>query len=146
MNSHFLEHALKSRFLRFNLSGEDYTIPLYLVREVMPLAQVRPEPQMPIIDLAAKLGHAHRPGAEQTVIICTLEGFCLGLLVDSIKAVVVPAPEQFFASNAVMDSKFPTCIAGFFSLQDGKVPMINPAAILSAEEIIRLTSTKRSAA
>ena len=146
MNTHFMSHAFQSRFLEFSLGQDRFAIPLHLIREVTTLSQVRPEGRIPVIDLASRWGLRGQAADDQVVILCSFEHFSAGLIVDAVQCVFVPAPEQFAESGFSSDSHYASCVAGVFRLEDRAVWMINPEAALSAEDLEKLTATKKTAA
>lgn len=97
------------RFLVFRLGNEEYALPLLSVKEVIALPETTKVPHSPhhflgimnlrgqvisILDLRAKLGITSKNSAETGVIICDLNPYCLGVVVDSINAVITPKPES----------------------------------------------------
>ncbi|MBU6374989.1 MAG: chemotaxis protein CheW [Bdellovibrionales bacterium] len=146
MNSHFMTHAFQSRFLEFSLGQDRFAIPLHLIREVTALSQVRPEAQIPVIDLTLRLGLKSQAADDRVVIFCSFERFSVGLIVDAVQCVFVPAPEQFTAHDFSPQSRHTDVVVGVFRLEGRSVWMMNPESVLSVEEQEKLTPTTKTAA
>ena len=94
-----------TRYLSFSLGKEEFALPLMSVREVIAVPSFTPIPQSPpyflgvmnlrgqvisAIDLRKKLSLQPREKSEQAVIIITVGHLQLGILVDSVDAVINP--------------------------------------------------------
>jgi purine-binding chemotaxis protein CheW len=88
-----------NRFIEFSLGGEDYAIPLLMVREVISVPDTTPIPKAPvhflgimnlrgqvisIVDLRKKLKVDSRKDKEEAVIIVDIGSMNIGVVVDSI--------------------------------------------------------------
>ena len=91
------------RYLCFSLGEETFAIPLLSVREVIAVPEITRVPQTPahfmgimnlrgqvisILDLRTKMGIKVQKTSETPVIICDLSPLCVGVVVDSIQAVL----------------------------------------------------------
>lgn len=94
-----------ARYISFRLGGEEFGIPLLVVKEVLAVPKVTSIPSstpyflgitdlrgqvISIIDLRLKLGLSPVQSPETAVIICDFGALHLGIVVDSIDAVFVP--------------------------------------------------------
>lgn len=116
-----------SRFLHFSLGKEQFAIPLLTVKEVIAVPEMTQIPATPkhflgimnlrgqvisVIDLRLKLGVTSSQSAETAVIICDIGGMTLGVLVDSVNAVLHPR-EQDLSEKPQVESKaneYITCV------------------------------------
>lgn len=95
--------GVKTSYLRFSLHNEQYAIPLLLVKEVIAMPEVTTIPNAPkyflgimnlrgqiisILDLRAKLNIVDQFNSETTVIICNLNSYTLGVVVDTVDSVL----------------------------------------------------------
>lgn len=111
-----------SRFLCFTIGSDNYAIPLLHVKEVIANLETTPVPEAPnyfrglmnlrglvvsIIDLRLKLkAKGQEKGKETTIIILNFSPLALGVVVDSVDAVVSyenkdisPAPDTDFGKD-----------------------------------------------
>lgn len=94
----------KSKYLVFDLNGENYGIPLYSVKEVIGITEITTIPNVPsffkglvnlrgkiisIIDLRSKLKlpEIKFEDKKTTIIIVEISGVMIGTIVDDVKAV-----------------------------------------------------------
>ena len=150
------------RYLRFSLGIEEYAIPLLDVKEVIAMPEVTPIPQTPthflgimnlrgqvitIMDLRLKLGIKAEKGAETSVIITDLGEISVGVVVDSINAVLNPNPKDLAEkpelSNGVKSSEY---ITGVYKKESGLVLLLNIPKLLNFEDKkIATQATKKAA-
>lgn len=93
----------KTSYLRFSLHTEHYAMPLLLVKEVIAMPEVTTIPNAPkyflgimnlrgqiisILDLRSKLNIVNQFNSETTVIICNLNSYTLGVVVDTVDSVL----------------------------------------------------------
>jgi purine-binding chemotaxis protein CheW len=155
-------HQDVERYLRFSLGKEEYAIPLLKVREVIAMPETTPIPQTPnyflgimnlrgqvitVMDLRTKLGIKAEMGAETSVIIADLGDISVGVVVDSINAVLNPDPKDLAEkpelSSGVKSSEY---ITGVYKKESGLVLLLNIAKLLNFEDKQILTNAGKKAA
>lgn len=143
--------GVSNRYLKFELGGEYYSLPLLDVREVTPPPKTTPLPNSPdyfvgvmnlrgqivsIVDLRKKLRiNAKEDQSQQAIVITEIEGVNIGLIVDAISSVMnvgsqdlMPLPE--FKSK--VNSKF---IRGVFKEGEELVVLLDMPLVLDIQEI-----------
>ena len=139
----------EQRFLTFSLGVEEYAIPLLSVREVIAVPEITPMPFTPtyflglmnlrgqvisIIDLRQKLGVKAQTSSENAVIICELNAGHLGILIDSVNAVITPSTESISAPPEIQGSLNLECVAGVFRNQEKLILIIDIEKTLSGDD------------
>ncbi|MEK6626681.1 MAG: chemotaxis protein CheW [Bdellovibrionota bacterium] len=143
----------EQRFLTFSLGVEEYAIPLLSVREVIAVPEITPMPFTPtyflglmnlrgqvisVIDLRQKLGVKAQTSSENAVIICELNAGHLGILIDSVNAVITPSSESISAPPEIQGSLNLECVAGVFrnqeKLQEKLILIIDIEKTLSGDD------------
>ena len=139
----------EQRFLTFSLGAEEYAIPLLSVREVIAVPEITPMPFTPtyflglmnlrgqvisIIDLRQKLGVKAQTSSENAVIICELNAGHLGILIDSVNAVITPSTESISAPPEIQGSLNLECVAGVFRNQEKLILIIDIEKTLSGDD------------
>lgn len=137
------------RFIRFSLGEEEYAMPLLRVREVIAMPDITPIPQTPpyflgimnlrgqvitIIDLRTKLSIKPSNGAEVAVIICDLGSICIGVVVDSINAVLTPKAGEISDRPSMQGGKNSEYITGVYRKEQGLVLLLDVSKLLSVED------------
>lgn len=151
------------RFLSFSLGGEDYAIPLLNVKEVIAVPETTPIPFAPahcvgimnlrgqvisVIDLRTKFGIKSQNQAENAVIICDLAPLCLGVVVDSINAVLTPTAAEMSSKPDIHGSKASEYITHVYSKDKKLVLFLDISKALSVEDVRAIknpTQSKKSA-
>lgn len=138
-----------SRYLQFSLGGEEFAIPLSSVREVIAMPKVTPIPETPahflgmmdlrgqvisVIDLRKKMNIKPSPAAETTVIICDFSQFSVGVVVDTVHAVLTPGPGEISEKPMVQNLKGSEYITGVFRKDERLVVFIDIASILDVQD------------
>lgn len=138
-----------SRWMEFQLGTESFAFPLLAVREVVAFAKVTPIPQSPpyflgimnlrgsivsVVDLRKKVGVTAALNPENAVVICSLEGFSVGFLVDSVVAVLSPAPEDISSPDSIQGVKRSEFISGMYRQKDRIVLLFNPSTLLNLSD------------
>lgn len=139
-----------SRYLSFNVGKEHYAIPLLTVREVIGLPEITPVPFTPnyflgimnlrgqiisVVDLRLKLGFAAGKNTSETaIIICDLGTTSLGVVVDSINAVVAPKENEISPKPDIQSSRSTDYITGVFQRDKDLILLIDMVGILSPQD------------
>ncbi|HAZ12241.1 MAG: hypothetical protein A2X86_03300 [Bdellovibrionales bacterium GWA2_49_15] len=141
--------TIDQRYLTFSLGAENYAIPLLSVREVIAVPEITPMPFTPhhflglmnlrgqvisVIDLRGKLGIKPTTSSENAVIICELQSGHLGILVDSVNAVLTPAADQISSPPEVKGSLNRECVSGVFRHEQILILLIDLEKTLSGED------------
>ena len=139
----------RTRYLSFALGSEYFAIPLLEVKEVIALADVTPIPFTPeyllgimnlrgqvisVIDLRKKFGIKTNKSTETAVIICHLSPLCLGIVVDSVDAVLAPASNELSAKPEIESNIKTDYITHVFQKDARLILFLNLAKTLSVEE------------
>lgn len=138
-----------SRYLSFSLGKSAYAIPLLSVKEVIAMPKITAIPQspafflgvldlrgdvIPVIDLRKRLDIKPAENQETCVIICDLASLNIGIVVDSISAVIMPAVSEISDTPPFSASKADSCITGIYRARDGMVLLLDPAQLFGAED------------
>ncbi len=141
--------TLDQRYLTFSLGPEGYAIPLLSVREVIAVPEITPMPFTPahflglmnlrgqvisVIDLRNKLGIKPLTATENAIIICELQSGHLGILVDSVDAVLTPTADAISSPPEVKGSLNRECIAGVFRHEEKLILLIDLEKTLSGDD------------
>ena len=136
------------RYLTFNLGEEEYALPLHAVREVIALPEITPIPQsaahflgimnlrgqvISIVDLRLKFRIKPSSSTETAVIICDLNPYCIGVVVDSVNSVQTPGPEEI-SEKPQNDSSTADYITGIYRKEDRLILLVDLVKTLSLEE------------
>lgn len=140
------ENSLAERYLCFTLGQEEFAIPLLSVREVIAIPEITPVPQTPphflgimnlrgqvisVMDMRAKLGIKASGTAETSVVICDISPNPVGVVVDSINAVVKPLPSEMSEKPEVQSSRNTEYIEGVFRQKNKLVLILNISKTLN---------------
>ena len=144
------------QFISFSVGEEEYGLELLRVKEVIRVREITWLPKapsfvkgiinlrgdvIPIIDLRDKFGLDPREDTAQTrVIVVELEGRLTGLVVDSASQVVRIPGDQVDPPPAVPGSFSQELITGVGKLEDSLIILLNPDAILTADEKVALSA------
>lgn len=138
-----------NRFLCFNLAKEEYAIPLLSIKEVLGIPDVTPVPQTPkyflgimnlrgqvisVIDLRLKLGLEAQRTEETTAIILDLDGFNMGIIVDSVKSVIALDENQISEKPNLEGSKASDFISGVFRKDNQLILVLDIGMALSIDD------------
>ncbi len=153
----------QDRYLCFSLGNEEYAIPLLDVKEVIAMPDITPVPCTPshflgimnlrgqvisVLDLRSKLSIKPNPNAETAVIICDLQPNSIGVVVDSVNAVLNPSPDQISAKPEIQSKAGTDYITGVYRHQEKLVLFLEIAKSLNIgdqQAIARATATKKAA-
>lgn len=149
------------RYLSFSLGAEEYAMPLLKVREVIAVPEVTPIPQTPsyflgimnlrgqvisVMDLRTKLGIKASNGAETAVIICDLSPVSIGVVVDSVNAVLSPRSDEVSEKPDVQGSRTTEYITGVYRRGNGLVLFLDLAKMLDVKQLEMMQSAAKKAA
>lgn len=138
------------RYLSFSLGAEEYAIPLLVVKEVIAVPEITHVPFTPahflgimnlrgqiisVVDLRLKFGIKPESSDETAVIICDLAPLALGIVVDSINAVVAPLASEVAAKPDVQSSRGTEYITGVFHKDRKLVLLLDIGKALGVEDI-----------
>lgn len=146
-----------TKYIKFGLSDSLYAVPLLEVREVIPppqttripgaenyyigLANIRGQ-VISVIDLRAHLGVTPRGGAnEEVVIITNIEGFNIGLLIDSLEKVLSTEDVEECTIEDLRDQTAGEYLRGVFKHEGDLVFILDLHRLLDID-IISETSKK----
>jgi purine-binding chemotaxis protein CheW len=144
------------RYIEFNLGLERFSIPLLMVKEVIPMPEMTNVPNSPnyyvgimnlrgqiisVIDLRIKMGiKAADSDQETAVIIVEIDGIGIGLIVDSVNKVlkvgnsdIVDVPK---ISNQI-NTKF---VSGVFKIEDELIVLLDVFNLLDISEIKKIAA------
>ena len=138
------------RHLSFKLGKETYAIPLLTVREVIGMPEITPVPFTPgyflgimnlrgqvisVVDLRLKL-NLKQQGAnpETAVIICDLGSTSLGVVVDSIDAVISPVAQEISDKPEIHSQQNTDYITVVFQRDKQMTLFIDIAGLLSPQD------------
>lgn len=153
-----------SRYLSFTLGKEQYAIPLLTVREVIGVPEITPVPFTPnyflgimnlrgqvisVVDLRLKMNMgAGKNTSETAIIICDLGVTSLGVVVDSINAVIAPQENEISPKPDIQSSKSTDYITGVFQRDKQLILLIDMVGILSPQDrqaMVNATGTRSAA-
>ena len=139
----------RTRYIVFSLGDESYAIPLLSVREVIAKPEFTPIPYTPpyflgimnlrgqiisVMDLRAKLGIKPKETSETAVVICDLGTATLGIVVDSINAVISPGPGEISERPEIHSNRNTDFIDGVYRKEQNLVLILNVERTLSVED------------
>jgi purine-binding chemotaxis protein CheW len=142
--------AGREKFLCFSLGPEEYAVKLMTVKEVIAKPEVTYVPQSPsyflgimnlrgqvisVIDLRTKLGVKPNESAENAVIIFDIKDAIIGVVVDSVNAVLAPDPNEISDKPEIHGSNKHNYIEGVYRWNDQLVLFLNIAKALGVEDI-----------
>lgn len=146
------------RYLAFDLSQEQYAIPLFKVKEVIGMIDMTPIPGAPshfrgvinlrgqvisVIDLRAKLKLApEKPTPETSIIILDVADFSMGVIVDSVNSVFPLAPADISPASEVNLLSKAAFLSGIAKRDHRLTLLLEIDAILNLQEIKTLQSHK----
>jgi len=144
------------QIISFSVGAEEYGLELLRVKEVIRVREITRLPKapsfvkgiinlrgdvIPIIDLRDKFGLKSGRDTQQTrVIVVEVDGRLVGLVVDSASQVVRIPPDQIGPMPPVPGQFAQDLVTGVAKLEDRLVVLLNPDAILTAEEKTALSS------
>lgn len=154
-------NAGREKFLCFSLGPEEYAVRLLTVKEVIAKPEVTHVPQSPpyflgimnlrgqvisIVDLRAKLGVKPVETAETSVIIFDLQDAIIGVVVDSVNAVLAPEPSEISDKPDIHGSNKHNYIEGVYRWNKQLVLFLNIAKALGVEDLTHAAKATQKAA
>lgn len=142
--------SVEERFLSFSLGTEEYAVPLLVVKEVIAVPDITPIPFTPshflgimnlrglvisVIDFRTKLGIKATGSEEIAVIICDLQPFCLGVVVDSINTVIFPKPYEIDRKPDIQSNKSTDYITGVYKKDKKLILLLDIAKALDLSDM-----------
>jgi purine-binding chemotaxis protein CheW len=149
-----------NRFIEFSLGGEDYAIPLLMVREVISVPDTTPIPKAPthflgimnlrgqvisIVDLRKKLKVDSRKDKEEAVIIVDIGSMNIGVVVDSINKVLAFSPEEVCEMPEVESQLNTQYIQGVYKKEKTLTVLLDLAKVLDLKDYEALSTNKKAA-
>lgn len=137
------------RYLSFSLGQEDYAIPLLEVREVIAITETTSVPYAPpyfigimnlrgqvisVIDLRKKFAIKPKETSETAIIICDLGTVSLGVVVDSVNAVLLANASDISERPEIDNTKRTEFITGVYRKDDKLILLLDIAKALSLED------------
>lgn len=143
------------QYIGFNISGNEYMLPILKVREIITMPSITALPQLPdyvkgvtnlrgsiipIVNLKSLLNSAGEDTPGNTVIVLTSGKVVFGIIVDGITGVIkiddtkIEPPESFF--NSDIDR-----IEGVAKLDDKLIVLLNTKKLLPLDDISLLEDT-----
>lgn len=148
------------RFICFSLGEEEYAIPLLDVREVIAVPEMIHVPFTPkhfcgvtnirgqvisVLDIRKKFHMPDSQSSEKSVIICEFKDLVIGVLVDSVNAVINPKRSEI-AARPVIESKIdPVFITNLYRKGDGVVLFLDIMKALDLDDRKAIDNMKKSA-
>lgn len=145
------------RFLSFSLGKEEYAIPLLSVREVIAIPEVTPTPYSPsyflgimnlrgqvisVVDLRLKLGIKPTESEETSVVILDFDDHNVGVVVDSVNAVLNPSEQELSDTPGLESSKNVDFISSVYRKDQTLVLILDINKALSKEDKSFVTKAK----
>lgn len=149
-----------NRFIEFSLGGEDYAIPLLMVREVISVPDTTPIPKAPvhflgimnlrgqvisIVDLRKKLKVDSKKDKEEAVIIVDIGSMNIGVVVDSINKVLAFSPEEVCEMPEVESQLNTQYIQGVYKKEKSLTVLLDLAKVLDLKDYEALNAHKKAA-
>lgn len=138
-----------NRYLMFSLGSETYAIPLLSVKEVIAVPEITSMPFVPsyflglinlrgqvlsAIDLRMRFRLPAARSPENSMIILDLGPTQVGILVDSVIAVVAPQESEICEPPSIEGSHHTEFVSGVFRNKEGLVLLIDIEKILTHED------------
>ncbi len=149
------------RFIEFSLGGEDYAIPLLMVREVISIPETTPIPKAPkhfvglmnlrgqvisIVDLRTKLNiKPDEKSVDNAVIIVDFDGMNIGVVVDSINRVLVFGSDEIQEMPELESQVKSDYILGVYKKDHGLTVLLDVAKSLDVKDFKFLNSVNQAA-
>ncbi len=144
------------RFLTFTLAKESYGVPLPKVKEVIAYCPITSVPSTPhyfsgimnlrgqvisIIDLRLKLRVAAAPISPETaIIILELDSVCMGIIIDSVDAVLAISRDQISEAPEIESSIDTAYITGVARVNKSLILTLDIEKVLSPEDLDAMKS------
>ncbi|MBY0385094.1 chemotaxis protein CheW [bacterium] len=141
--------GVKNSYLRFSLHNEQYAMPLLLVKEVIAMPEVTTIPNAPkyflgimnlrgqiisILDLRSKLNIVDQFNSETTVIICNLNSYTLGVVVDTVDSVLNILDSEIKEKPQIHGGKSSDYIIGVINKEEQLILLIDMLSALDMND------------
>jgi purine-binding chemotaxis protein CheW len=163
--SNVIDEIGRVKYLVFNLSEENYAVPLHTVKEVIGLTEITTVPNVPaffkglinlrgkiisVIDLRSKLSLpcTEYKDKKTTIIIAEMDGFTIGTIVDDVKAVENFETKQIQHGLDIQSKTDCEFVTGVAKTEGKKLTLLlDIGKVLSVEEmaLLRKQSQQRAA-
>jgi purine-binding chemotaxis protein CheW len=155
-----LSTAELNRFLEFSLGGEDYAIPLLMVKEVISVPETTPIPKSPshfvgimnlrgqvisIVDLRKKLKIESNKNLEEAVIIVDIGEMNIGVIVDSINKVLAFSSEDVSEMPEIENQVNTAFIFGVYKKEHSLTILLDIAKVLDLKDMAAISTAKKAA-
>jgi purine-binding chemotaxis protein CheW len=149
-----------NRFLEFSLGGEDYAIPLLMVREVISVPDTTPIPKAPVhflgimnlrgqvisvVDLRKKLKVDPKKDKEEAVIIVDIGTMNIGVVVDSINKVLAFSQDDVAEMPEVESQINTQFIFGVYKKENSLTVLLDIAKVLDLKDLELVRGQKQAA-
>jgi len=151
----------EARYLSFTLGHEEYAIPLLSVKEVIAPPEITSVPHTPpyflgimnlrgqvisVIDLRQKMNIKSKDAGEMAIIICDLGSVCLGVMVDSINAVLNPKPQEISQKPEIHSHKNTEYITNVYRKDERLILFLDIAKSLDVVDHNAIQNAQKKAA
>ena len=135
------ESAGANQILTFKMAGNLYGIPLTHIQEISPLVELNRMPHMPkavegllnlrgevlpVINLHLRLGLKGELSAAPKILIVNIPGGKVGLMVDSVEAVLEAPPSKVTPPSVMLEGQEGAWIHGFLVIEDRIIALLDP--------------------
>ncbi len=149
-----------ARILCFSIGQEEFGMPLLDVKEVIALPEVTPIPYTPtyflgimnlrgnvisIFDLRVKFNIKTQKTLETSVIICDFGTTCIGVVVDSVSAVLSPKPNEISAKPEIQSSKASDYITSVLRRDQRLIVLLDMKKTLGDEDFATANKMSKAA-
>ena len=136
--------------IAFRIGAQEFCIPVTSIREIRSWTPATPIPHapgfvlgvvnlrgivLPIIDLAARIGHRPaEPTARHAIMVAEVGDQVAGLLVDGVSDILTIADEQIQPTPDVASEMAKAFVLGVISLDERMISLISLSSILPESE------------
>lgn len=145
------KEAQAGQFLTFSLKGQVYGVPIGSIREINRVSEITPVPQtpefvagvmnlrgkvIPVVNLRLKFGLEFSQYTKDTCVV-VIEGITghVGLIVDSVSAVIDLKKEQIEPTPVMGDEKRLRFVTGMGKFEDRVVILLDVVEALSEDKL-----------
>ena len=144
---------MEEKYICFNLSEEQFAIPLLAVKEVIKLQEVTPVPQMPhhimgifnlrgqvitVMDLRKKLNLPTAQTSETAIMILNFGKNVLGVVVDSVNFVQTVRENEMQERPMTLAGAASQSVVSVFRKDEKLILVLDIAKALSVEELMQM--------
>lgn len=160
MTTEAVENQAEKQIVVFQLAHEELGLEVAYVREVLRVGEIHPLVHAPdfiegvvklrnhiiaVMDLRKKFNRAPREDKSGTrIIVCTLQGFIVGLIVDSVSEVLRISPQDIQPTPGILSLHMKdNCLAGIARAGERVIAILDLEKILTNEERGTLSLLKK---